>query len=353
MNARAPRILFAPASGPGGSGEYYRCLALARAAAELVPGVEIEFVLHRAARVERDPRFAVHEISATPARAGAELIGLLERRRPSLVVFDCTGRVAQLRAARRLGARVAWISNRPKKRAKGFRPRQMRWMNLHVIVDLLAVPPRLRWHERFLLRRFPAVETELARAIVPRPDDAALAAWQASLPADGSFAVFVAGGGGYDHRGRPVPELFLAAAQAYRRQTGEAAVVVMGPQYRGDVLSGDEVLVIPSLPTAGLGALLARARLAVVGAGNMLLAQALAAGVPLVVTATGGRDQPRRVRRLARSGRALAAGLDPAALAAAAVRVLHTGEPGVPAGNSPPAADDTRRVASRLLSLAR
>ncbi|NBB93893.1 MAG: hypothetical protein GVY32_12085 [Gammaproteobacteria bacterium] len=347
-----PRLMFAPASGPGGSGEYYRCLALARAVSEAEPEAEIEFLLSREARVERDERFAYHELSATPARAGDEVIRLIERRRPSLAVFDCTGRVAQFRAAQLLGCRVAWISNRPRKRAKGFRPRQMRWTDLHVIVDSLSPRPRLRWYERGLLRLFPRVEIELVEAVVARADEAALAPWRPDLPAEGAFALFVAGGGGYGHQGRPVPEIFLDAARRFRRASGRPAVVVLGPQYRGDAAGDEEVTVIRELPSAALGVLLARAQVAVVGAGNMLSSQALAAGVPLVITAVGGRDQPRRVRRLAKAGRARPAGLEPEALARAALERLEEGDSG--AGPSRPEDDggETQRVARRLLDLA-
>lgn len=351
MSLAASRVLFAPASGPGGSGEYYRCLALARAMADERPDTQIDFLLQRDARVERDERFTVHELSATPARAGEEVIRLIERLRPALAVFDCTGRVAQFRAAQRIGCRVAWISNRPRKRLKGFRPRQMRWTDLHVIVDSLSPEPRLRWYERAALKLFPRVDVELVRAIVPRPDAAALEPWLAELGTERDFAVFVAGGGGYIRGGRPVPEIFLDAARRFRRQSGLPTVALMGPQYRGEVAADAEVCVIASLPTAVLGALLGRARLAVIGAGNMLSEQALAAGVPLVITAVGGRDQPRRVARLGRAGRARAAQLDPTSLCEAAVAVLREGEAGTARGEEATEPGQTQRVARRLLGL--
>ncbi|RFF28542.1 MULTISPECIES: glycosyltransferase [unclassified Wenzhouxiangella] len=351
MSGCADRILFAPASGPGGSGEYYRCLVLARTIADETPGIEIEFLLHAEARVERDERFVYHPLSATPARAGEEVIRLMEQRRPALVVFDCTGRVAQFRAAQRLGARVAWISNRPRKRLKGFRPRQMRWMDLHVIIDSFSPQPRLHRHERLLLGFFRGVDVELVRGVVPRPDDAALAPWLPELPDEREFAVFVAGGGGYEHAGRPIPEIFLEAARRFRRETRMPTVVVMGPQYRGEVDADPEVSVLASLPTAALGALLARSKLAVIGAGNMLSGQALAAGVPLVVSAVGGRDQPRRVARLEQAGRAKAAQLDPALLCEAATAVLREQEQS-PARSAPAASrNDAEQVARRLLQL--
>src|SRR5699024_338040 len=200
-----------------------------------------------------DERLTYHELSATPARASDEVIALLEARRPALSVFDCSGRVAQFRMAQALGSRVVWISNRPRKRAKGFRPRQMRWMDLHVIVDSFSFPPRLRLYERLLLKRYRNVEVALARSIVPRPDPAGLRPWMAGLPAEG-FALFVAGGGGYQKAGRPVPELFAAGARRFQAATGYPAVVVLGPQYRGELDPAADttapVSVIPSLPTA-------------------------------------------------------------------------------------------------------
>lgn len=351
-------MLFAPASGPGGSGEYYRCLALARAMLDCRPGLDIAFMLDHRARVERDERLTYHELSATPARASDEVIALLEARRPALSVFDCSGRVAQFRVAQALGSRVAWISNRPRKRAKGFRPRQMRWMDLHVIVDSFSPQPRLRLHERLLLKHYRNVEITLARSIVPRPDPAGLIPWASNLPEASTFALFVAGGGGYEKGGRPVPELFLAAARRFHTATGQPAVVVLGPQYRGDVNADTAsdthgaVSVITSLPTAALGALLGRARLAVIGCGNMLSEQALAAGVPLVVTAVGGRDQPQRVRWLQRSGRARAAALDSAGLSEAAMAVLAETKPRAPEPQNESSRDDTDRIARRLLELA-
>lgn len=352
MSAPAARFLFAPASGPRGSGEYYRCLALARAIAGQCPQAVVDFVLHREARVERDDRFGYHELSATPARAGDEVIGVIEQRRPAVAVFDCSGRVAQFRAAQQLGARIAWISNRPRKRRKGFRPRQLRWTDLQIIVDSVSPAPHLHRYERARLKRFSNVGVELVGAIVPEPDDAALSPELRRLADNEPFVLLVAGGGGYARGGRPVPEIFHDAAQRLRQASGLRAVVVMGPQYRGDIKSDPDVVVIPSLPTTALGALLARARLAVIGAGNMLSSQALAAGLPLVLTATGGRDQPRRIRKLKKRDDVSAARLDAEALCEAALAQLRedSSETQKEAGPSP--GDDTQRAAGRLLELA-
>jgi hypothetical protein len=323
MSERATRILFAPASGPGGSGEYYRALALARALLKRRPGCRIDFVVQRDAGVERDERFAYHDLDATPARAGATMMRSIDSIRPDLAVFDCTGRVAQFRRLRALGSKIAWFSDRPRQRRKGFRLRRMARVNLHVVVDADGGALELAPRERALLRLFPNHEVELVRGIVPEPDAGALAACGVSLPpADVPYAVFVAGGGGYEHDGRPVPEILVEAAEALHRRCRIACVVVMGPQYRGGLTRHDSVHIVEALPQAALGALLAGAGLAVTGAGSMLSAQVLASRVPAVMLAAGGNDQPERIRRLDEAGLARAATLRPEAIAALAAGLL-------------------------------
>jgi len=327
VNGGSPRVLFAPASGPGGSGEYYRCLALARAIAARSTSAHIAFVLHREAGVERDERFYYHPIAATPAHAGEEFIDLLERLRPDLAVFDCTGRVAQFRALGRIGTRVVWTSDRPNKRLKGFRPRQLRCTDLHLVVDVSGKPPYLKWYERLLLAAVGRCRAEIVRGIVAEPDPAALHPWREQLPEPGRpYAVLVAGGGGYSEHGRPVPEILVDAAERLGRAGGLETVVILGPQYRGTLRQHPAVRLIDSLPTAALGALLADARVAVTGAGSMLSAQVLAAAVPCVMVAAGGHDQTRRIRDLASAGLIEGARLDPEEVAARAAELIRSPE---------------------------
>ena len=63
------------------------------------------------------------------------VIGLIETWRPDVVIFDNAGRTAQLRAARRCGARVVYISARPRQRRKAFRLRWMRLIDEHWIAN--------------------------------------------------------------------------------------------------------------------------------------------------------------------------------------------------------------------------
>ncbi|MDZ7791931.1 MAG: hypothetical protein U5L08_15820 [Xanthomonadales bacterium] len=356
MNDQPLRVLFAPASGPGGSGEYYRCLTLARALAARAPTARIEFLLNRAAGVERDERFAYHEIADTPARAGDEVLHLLESLRPDLAVFDCTGRVRQFRALKRAGSRVVWISDRPHKRLKGFRPRQLRWVDLHLAVDVSGRPPCLKGYEKLLLAAFGRGKAEVVPGIVAEPDREALAPWREHLPpADCPYVVFVAGGGGYVEAGRPVPEILVDAAERLVAAADIEAVVVLGPQYRGSMREHASVRLIDALPTAALGALLADARAAVTGAGSMLSAQVLAAGVPAVMIPAGGNDQAQRIRNLERAGLVAGSPLQAEAMAGHARALLESPERSaamVARQRALDVAGVTARTAERLLALA-
>ena len=313
----ARRVLFAPASGPVGTGEYYRCLCLARALIRREPSVEIHILLDRHARVTRDPAMIYHLLDATPARQRSRVETLIGQIRPALAVFDSTGRNVHFRKVKRFGGRNVWISNRPRKRAKGFRPRLMRWLDLHLMVDADHDRPHLGLIERLACRWFPDVGVEFVSAIVaePTPGDNDRESSR-SAP-----AVFVSGGGGYRFNGKPVPEIFLQAAVTYQRQSQRPVVVVLGPQYEGSVPAVADVTVIPQLPTESLGALLNSAGLIVAGAGNMLCAQVLLAARPCVMTAVGGTDQPTRLAHYAKAGAVIAAVLDADALAEAALEI--------------------------------
>ncbi|MCP1728621.1 UDP:flavonoid glycosyltransferase YjiC (YdhE family) [Natronospira proteinivora] len=320
----APAALFAPVSGPGGSGEYYRCLAIARALQARCPELDIHFLIHQEVSLERDERFHYHPIPDSPTKSVGEVVEALRRIRPSLVLFDSAGRMTQFRAARRVGAKLAWLSDRPNKRWKGFRWRMMALLDLHLMAASGQANPRLGLLERFKLRFFPRLRTRFFSGIAPAPDaDRRRALCQAHDLPESDYVILAPGGGGYTHQGRPVPEIMLDAASRIHEQTGLACVMVMGPQYRGDSHEHETVRVIDSLPTEDLTQLLHGARLAVIGAGSMMTAQTLSLEVPAVIVPAGGDDQPPRIADFSRRGLATAASMDEQSITDAAVALAQ------------------------------
>lgn len=318
------RVLFVPASAPSGSGEYYRCLAIARELSARRPGLRAYFVLCRSAGVERDPAYGYHPLPSSPTHHVDRVRALIRRLQPALVVFDSAGRRAQLQQARRAGSRVVWISDRPGPRRRAFRPSMLARLDLHLTAAPEATEPRLHWWERAALRCLGGPPVRFFDSIAPRPDPRRRARVldALGLPARGYLAV-AAGGGGYRHGGRPVPELLLEAAERTAAATGVHCAVLMGPQYDGKRDRGRGVTVVRQLPTEAVGQVLDGARAAVIGAGSQMVAQTLASGVPAVLVPAGGSDQPARIRRMCARGLARAAPLEPAAIAAEAIGLLQ------------------------------
>jgi len=313
-------ILFVPASGASGSGEAHRALALGHALRRIAPEVGIHLLLSRHAQITPDPNVQVHRLDDTPARAGDQALAVIDRLKPALAVFDGSGRTRQMAAVKRAGGQVVWISNRPGRRRRAFWPQRMRLIDLHLMIG--QPPPRPGPAAR-ALARLAAVELKTARAIAMPPGPLPIAL---EPMAEREPAVFVAGGGGQVHAGRPVTEIFHDAAERFEAETGLPALVVYGPLHRGTPRDDSRVPGVPALSPDALAALLARARLVVAGAGNMLSNQALLAGRPCVMTATGGHDQPARLARYAAADAVLPAVLDADALAADAIRLARQPE---------------------------
>jgi hypothetical protein len=152
--ARGPAVLYLPASGPGGSGEYVRCLMLARALARRWPDAQARFMVNRNAAYAHEVPFPSVLLDSSPTHATPAVTELLARERFDLVVFDSSGRAAQLEAAKRAGATTVFVSYRPNARRKGLRLQRVRNIDQHWIVQpewLTAAPtPWERFKKRWL-----------------------------------------------------------------------------------------------------------------------------------------------------------------------------------------------------------
>src|SRR5258708_28233632 len=114
-------------------GEYARSLAIAQAARRRWPRAEIHFILSRQAAYAKTVPFAATLLDSSPTFHTRAVARSIKEFRPSIVVFDNAGRTAQLRAARRLGARIVYISARIRQRRKAFRWQWMRLIDEHWI----------------------------------------------------------------------------------------------------------------------------------------------------------------------------------------------------------------------------
>src|SRR3984893_16735390 len=180
MSDGHPRLLFIPVSGPRGMGEYARATAIATAAAQRWPDVEIRFALSRRAAYAAETPFQATFLPSSPTFHSREVAALIREFRPTIVLFDHAGRTSQLRAAVENGARTVFISSRPKQRRRAFRLRWMRLLDEHWIAypQFIAGAPdgleRLkllllgRPRVRFLDTVLPQPDLELARSVMER-----------------------------------------------------------------------------------------------------------------------------------------------------------------------------------------
>lgn len=319
----APRLLFVPVSGEKGVGEYYRLLAIAEGVQRRWPRARIHFVISRFAGYANDVPFPTVKIEGSPTFHTSAVRRAIGGLRPQVVVFDSGGRVAQLRDARRVGARTVYVSSRRKARWRGFRLRRMRYLDQHWLAWPRFLEGELTRWERLKLRVFASIRVVYLDSVYPPPDTARAADYCERLGLGGRrYALFCAGGGGYEHDGVPAPEIFARAAAQVCREAHLAAVWVRGPNYAGSVDPGTGVVSLGAVSATAMVDLLSSAGLGVINGGSLLL-QALALKLPCVAAPVAD-DQAARIEACARRGLVVPAGLDSQELAVAALELLRS-----------------------------
>jgi len=317
----APRILFAPVTGPGGAGELMRCLIIARELARAEPAADIRFLVARDAVFRESVEFPIIDLDDSPTRSTPQVIAAIEAFRPDVMVFDNSGRTEQLRAARRAGARVVFSSRAPRLRWKAFRMKWMRLLDEHWMVFPTFVIGGLTAYERLKLRMFPDYQVRQFDTLFTPSDDASRRAWLAAHGLEpGQYVVFVPGGRGEASRVAEPAELFIAAARAFVASTGQRTVVLTG---RKTVPASDDprLTLLPRVEPGEVQYLLAEALL-VVSNGGTTMVHTLAHRRPLVAIPLAS-DQDRRIRRAVRLQIAATAARHPDAIADAAAALLR------------------------------
>jgi predicted glycosyltransferase len=301
-------------------GEYARSLAIARACIEEWPQAQLHFVLSRQAPYAASVPFPATLLDSSPTFHSQAVIALIESFRPDIVVFDNAGRTAQLRAARRGGARVVYISARARQRRKAFRFRWLQLIDEHWIAYPEFIAGALSFIERWKLKLHPQAQLRFLDVILSR-GSTALPTPAAFAPHD--FLLMVPGGGTGHPRTRDAVAQFVKAAGALAA-LGIATLCVGVTEVAGagQATPAQPLLkALPSLPQAQLAQLLRDAKLVVANGGSTLL-QAIASGAACIAVPIAD-DQAQRIRHCVQAGVALAAALDADAITAASVRLWN------------------------------
>ena len=292
-----PKVLFIPVSSPQGIGEYMRSLVIAQALQAEYPQLDIQFVLNKHAPTAASCPFPTHLLNNSATKEKAAVNQILEQFKPDLVIFDCSGRASQAQMAKRLGAKVIFISQHKKKRAKGFALRRLAALDAHWITQFKFVDGDLTAFERFKLRLLNKPAPLFIGPVFALPSAELPDAW--SSLSGKSYSLWAAGGGGHQVNGISATEMFYQAALEVAT-VEQPALVVTGGNFTGELASTDAVTVLKSLPNQQLMTLIAHAGLVVSGGGDMM-GQAIVLGKTIVAVPVA-KDQPDRVFACAAEG---------------------------------------------------
>ncbi len=316
------RILFVPVSGPYGSGEYLRTVAIATALLRRWRTADVHLLVSRqmpdATRVPlpntllpSSPTFHTREVTAT-----------IRAYRPTLVVFDNAGRTAQLRAARAAGARVVFISSRLRQRRRAFRLHWMRLLDEHWIAWPEMLAGSITAFERFRQMLSAGLTVRYFDTLMP-PENSSLASdvlARHRLTSDG-YVLVIPGGGTGDPRVARGPATMDDTA-CRLATLGHTTLLVGARQDQDSGVPGEALLRLPRLSMEIAVELIRHARLVVCNGGDTLL-QVLACQRACVAAAMVP-DQALRLRRLAAHGLEIGSALDATALTSKASRLLES-----------------------------
>ena len=282
-----------------------RSLYLARGAQERWPEADIRFIVSREAPYAGEVPFRTYLTDNSPTKHVREVNRIVSEVQPDVVLFDCSGRVAQMKHAHHTGCRTVFVSQHIRKRRRGFKISRMRYCDLHWIVQPPFVDGDLNRIERFKLKFLGRPLVSFIGPVFPPEKKPEFA-----LPGPQYFFA-CAGGGGNSVHGRNSAEIFAEAASKVTGETGIPGVMVMGPNYTGSMDAMPGLRIVPRLSGAEVVYVLGHAAFAILGGGDML-GQAAALRIPAVTAAVAG-DQPPRIAAYHKAGLCIEA--DPERLA--------------------------------------
>ncbi|WP_281212855.1 glycosyltransferase family 9 protein [Shewanella insulae] len=318
----APKFLFVPVSCEEGIGEYMRSTIVADEIMQRWPQAQVEFVLNSRAPYAKHCPYPTHLVNDTPTKRVKEVNQLVSQLKPDLVIFDAAGRKAQLKHANRSGAKVVFISQHKRKRARGMKLERALVTDSHWVVQPEFVIGDISRFDRFKLNLINRAEPIFTGSIFARPDSALQQALQKAYGLEPKgYLLYSAGSGGHYIGSTLAAERFAQVAQACYRKTGIPSVMVFGPNYPKDLPQLEGVVAIERLSSLEFINLLDGAAGAVLSGGDTLL-QAIALKVPTLAVAVS-KDQPKRIDSCVKRGLALSCDIELDAMCAQVQRLLE------------------------------
>ncbi|MCL1142757.1 glycosyltransferase family 9 protein [Shewanella gaetbuli] len=294
----APVILFVPVSSTEGIGEYMRSTIIADEISQRWPEAQIEFVLNRAAPYAEQCQYPHHLVNDTPTKCIKEVNQLVSQLKPDMVIFDAAGRKAQLKHAHKCGAKVIFISQHKRKRARGMKIERALVTDSHWVVQpefvIGDISAFAKYKLNFIKRPLPIT----TGSIFAKPDQRRLQnlLQQYGLNA-GKYLMYSAGSGGHKAGEQFAADIFAETAEKVYAQTGIPSLMIFGANYPKEIANYTGVVAISSLDSRDFISLLSQAKGAILSGGDTLL-QSIALTIPTLAVPVS-KDQPSRINSCA------------------------------------------------------
>lgn len=288
------KFLFVPVSSPKGVGEYMRSQAVAKKLQRDNPDADIAFVLSAEAPYHKDCPFKVFLTPQSPTKHSSMVNKVMDEFQPQLVLFDASGRVAQFRHAKAIGAKTVFTCQHNAKVRRGMRLRRWRYtdeiwrVQAHGASASYSSWQRLK--SKILNKPLPIPIGPIFPLPEPEKEDTLL--HKHGLQKN-NYLIVSSGSGGHYVEGKNAQETFNEAALIFANKHKLETRVVFGPNYSGSAIKQGYCASVSTLEGGEFVTLLGSAKLALISAGSTLF-QCASLGVQNVSVSVAG-DQAERL----------------------------------------------------------
>ena len=300
-------ILFIPVSSTSGIGEYARSLIIAHAIKKALPTADIQFILNTEVSYFSSCPYPTHPCQGSATKDIAGVNSIIKKLKPQLVIFDASGRAQQFKQAKKIGAKVAFISQHNKKRSRGLKVNRLFNIDVHWVVQPEFCIKPLSLFQKLKLSMFNKVAPKNIGAVFSSDfEKMKLGILNQFHLQENNFFIFNAGSGGHKTSNELSTDIYYQAAKLFYQRMNITCVMVFGDNYPKNIPEnlqndkGSKLICLRSLENSEFIALLVTAQGRVISAGDTLL-QCIDLNKVCVATSVS-KDQPKRLRACVAQG---------------------------------------------------
>jgi len=293
-------ILFIPVSSTSGIGEYARSLIIANEIKKQQPTIDIHFVLNSEVSYFSSCPYSVHPCQGSATKDIDGVNNIIKNLKPDLVIFDASGRSQQIKQAKKIGAKVAFISQHKSKRSRGLKLNRLFNIDKHWVVQPSFCIQPLGKFQMLKLSLFKKVPPKNVGAVFSSNiESSKLEVLRRFNLRENDFFIFNAGSGGHKTSKELCADLYYQAAKLFYQQMNITCVMVFGDNYPKNIPDSSQnddnknFICIRSLTNSEFIALLVMAKGRVISAGDTIL-QCIDLN-KVSAAAAVSKDQPKRL----------------------------------------------------------